>query len=622
VKPWVVCAAVSSLALGACTQSRRANAPIAPPTWIDAPLMFSGGGADERARLADLAADPTDAGARLARFDRLIDLFDAARFSGADGTREALWSGLPESTEQRGVTATRTATQSLLDQAYALERDLGDRLGDDALEFLNDAIMLLAVDANPPYDDDSLSTQALAHITLLESGHPRIQDNARWRVYDHVRDVLDSALEASPHDRVRIAPYALLAEQDSIQPWLDWVGPHARPAFPSPQTFVDLLAAQREALALESRWAAVVASREAEDAVLSEGVLAGFPQPRQGWTLAKFDRGTGRPESFAPVLQVRDGMARLDADAPHEQRFFLTNPELVSAIGKATARDGRQTLLFVAEPMSPAPDLRMGMKAAAAAGVRMLELAIAEPTLDAAAGDEVVVALPLYVVGEGDPGAGAEALRSSRIRLHIAGRGPRVAIDDTWLPDQPGSAEELRTLLKRVKRAYPRQRALAVGLGGDAQPQQVFDALAVVVGGPTPLFDGAGWLVGQPREPDPGSIAANERVTTRVALAGLPPSISEGLELSRDDQARFEVLAGSFSACVPELEAAPGGSLSLELRFEAGVLARVEIQHADAKRASLDAVADCARRRARDFRLREREDALDARVVFELPRLL
>src|SRR5690606_12627776 len=77
---------------------------------------------------------------------------------------------------------------------------------------------------------------------------------------------------------------------------------------PGPSELWALLEQQREPLAAIPRWQPVVESRRAAEAALREIVVDTLPWPRDpAWALPQLARGTGQPESLAPVVLLADG---------------------------------------------------------------------------------------------------------------------------------------------------------------------------------------------------------------------------------------------------------------------------------------------------------------------------
>src|SRR5690606_24776971 len=111
-----------------------------------APLL--GSPPEEIETLAALATG--DPQARAVRLDRLLDLFDAARFGQDEDARETLWGGLGGHATGVGEQASREATERLLQEALALEDAARSAADDPTGAFAADAIMLLSADLQPP----------------------------------------------------------------------------------------------------------------------------------------------------------------------------------------------------------------------------------------------------------------------------------------------------------------------------------------------------------------------------------------------------------------------------------------------------------------------------------------
>src|SRR5690606_17133776 len=144
----------------------------------------------------------------------------------------------------------------------------------------------------------------LAHRELAASGHPRIADNARWRLYDHVRGTLAGATAAPAAQRGDIAVQAMYATRDSVEVWLDGT---RSSDLTSPRPGVDelcaLLDAHRTAIAREPRWQPVLEARAAADAALHDTLRSMLPAPRDpAWPAVSVPAGRGSPEELAPVV--------------------------------------------------------------------------------------------------------------------------------------------------------------------------------------------------------------------------------------------------------------------------------------------------------------------------------
>ncbi len=634
------CLALSLVLLGCVGGPRSTRAPAHEIAgWIDDATSGDPTRADPE-RL-DQLAEAGPAG-RVVRLDRLLDLYDAARFAADKQARESLWLALGGDSTSRGIAASREVILRLLDEAYALE-DHGAELDDDQARFVADAIMLLSADLFLPDSADALIAQTLAYRVLTEQGHPRIADNARWRLYDHVRGVLEGALEVSPDLRADVVVHALYAEREDISAWLEDSAIHVRPPLPSPSELWELLAQQRDALAELPRWQAVVEARRPGDDELRATVIDLLPRPRASdWVLAELPRGTAQHESLAPVLLLRRGEAVVEPTSSEPHSTSADGPELVGKLEGALARDGRGIVLLATDPSLPAPELAAALRALADARVSTIELAVHEPRLIPADADEdtsdsafVVAALPLYVAQADDLAPGARAIREARIHVQLDGHGPRVSIDGRWLSAAPQLPSDLAVLIQQLRRAFPRERVVSLSLAANVQPRQIIDLLAALVGGRDPAFLAVGWL------PDTAAIAlsniadssADRALATRVALADrvrevpplLPgagslrdPKLDLPTSTSEADRARIERAVHGLWDCVPELERAiPERGLALELELAEGRVRSHEATAKDVPAARLDAFEGCVDERLVGFTLRDQHDAMTIRVVFE-----
>jgi hypothetical protein len=225
--------------------------------WIDSdPIGRCTSEADPR--LAALA----DAGCVVGSCGSIACLiYDAARLRRrSTGTRELRLALV----DTRARAASRPAARpcSACSGRPAIE-DLAGQNNSDALDeaeqrFVADAIMLLSTDMFLPDTAEALITATLAYRVLAEDGHPRIADNAHWRLYDHVRGVLEGAVEIAPAMRADVLVHALYAEREDISPWLDVAPPlahrcrarrlvnPAEHAMPRPDALAGVLAAGRE----------------------------------------------------------------------------------------------------------------------------------------------------------------------------------------------------------------------------------------------------------------------------------------------------------------------------------------------------------------------------------------
>ncbi|KIG14774.1 hypothetical protein DB30_06360 [Enhygromyxa salina] len=610
-----------ALLLSACLGGARTQAPaseLLAAGWMDIPTIGAAAAKDPE-RLALLA----DAGlrGRLLRLDRLLDLYDGARFASDNQARESLWLSLGGYSSSRGIEASREVVIRLLDEAYALEdlaaaqTEAGEQLTEDEQRFIADAIMLLSADMFLPDSAESLITQTLAYRVLAQTGHPRIADNAHWRLYDHVRGVLEGAIELEPELRADVIVHALYAEQEDLSAWLEDLAPHARPPLPSPSELWALLERHRAALEQALRWQAVLAARATREAELHETVMALLPRPRDpGWVLSQVPRGTGQAESLAPVLLLEPGMLRLEPTStePRELDPRALDDAASSAIEAMLARDGRGTILLASAPDVPAPEYAATLAAMVSARASVIELAVHEAALQDAGGPaQVVVALPLYIARADDLGAGARALRDSRIHVQLSGRGPRVRVDGRWLSATATLPSDLLRLVGELHRAYPREHTISLGLATNVQHQQLVDLLAALSGGLTPAFLAVGWVpeaaIEAEPKPDP---AADRALAARLRLG--PESltysraVTQGTAPTGDEWARVERASDTILACVTELEAPlPKRGVVLSMSFDDHKLVELNASGAKLGRAQLEAYEACAKERLAGFRLRE-----------------
>ena len=559
--------------------------------------------------------------ARLARLDVLFDLLDAARFADDPEIREQLWIGLGGTARGRGPEATRDAGTRLLAEAIALD---GDALDEDSRSFVGGVITLLTADLGLVGAADDLAIRTAAYREVASTGHPRAADNARWRLYDHVRGCLQGALGAPKERRVEVAVHGLYVREDSLAAWLDDRAVHAQAPLPAPDALWALLLAARAQLATDPRWTAVVARREASDAKLELATRTALPAPRDpGWPLPRMPQGTGRRDSLGPVVRIDDRLVTVDLGRPQAREVERGAPELVRGIEGALALDGRGLVLLVAPPMLPSPALHSLTRSLLAARVARVELAIREPRMPADSGD-VILQLPLEVLRETDQGPASSALRTARLHMHLSGRGARLAADGRWLELRPG-VTELEAQLAVLRRAYPREHMITIGLADDVLYQQLVDLVRALIGGPQRRFEVAAWrasAAAPPPEPPTKAIAAEERRLQRRAELGgetARAALQQPFPLAAGDQPRLEALARQLLRCLPELETplAAGERVMIALRFDEGRLAELTAQKPRSKVPAdrLAALQTCAEAETRGFRLREHRDVVRAEVV-------
>lgn len=576
------------------------------PAWSDA---------------APIGPEPTkdvpqdDLEARIARLDRWLDQFDAARFAQDAGTREALWAALGGHSAGSGHAATRDALARMLDEALALEDALAAGLiEEDHARFLADAIMLLTADLEHPADAEALATRTLAYRELLELGHPRLHDNARWRLYDHARATLLRATEVPAGERMEIAVQALYTERDDVSAFILPESPHhQRPPLPSPGDLWQLVLRPRDALASDPRWAPVVASRLAGDRALEETLQATLPAVRGStWAVPDAPAGLATPESLAPVLRVSAAEVLVDAGRPNERRFAIEDDvvPLASRIQEVLAQDGRGTLLLVVDPMTPAPALHTLFRALWRAQATTLEIAVRS-----AAGR--IEAMPLRVARSADPRPSAAAFLGARLSVHLAGTGPRFYFDGRALPDPTSHADQTE-LVARLRRAFPREQAVRLTLGGDVAIPQLVELLGAVAGeAKAGLWTVAWWAGGEPPATAPSAAAAatlqrrNDLVWERPAT-----EVDAGGQLAANDEARLSAFSRQLPSCLPELEhPIARARVELRLTFDAGRLGDIALlEPTKLPRAAVAAFRACIQAEALPLRLDARERPVQVTV--------
>jgi hypothetical protein len=578
--------------------------------------------AEDATRLPPLSRSAS-AEERLARLDRLMDLYDAARFGGEPAARDALWAGLGTSGGARGPEASRDVLNRMLQEAWEVE-EAHVELPEDQARFLADFINMVSVDLNLPADADSVSIQTAAYRQLAQEGHPRLTDNARWRLYDHVRGVLAAAVEVHAIRAAEISAHVLYAEHEDISRHLEDDAPHVRPERPSPSQLWEIFERQREALGAEPRWRPILEARRNQDSELGELVREALPQRRDDeWKLASLPAGTGHVESLAPVVLLAGGQLTLRPTSPHPSSYAPSDPAVVAGLEGALARDGRGILLLAAEPMLPSPDLHAALQQIAAARVSTVELAIFEPRVDPNEGHALVV-LPLQVAQADDLSPASVGFTEARVRVHLTGRGPRFAIDGAWLSAEPGPPSELAKLLDEIQRAYPREKLVGVSLAEDVMFSQLLDLLAALGGGMQPRFAAVGWIVGDApslsvKRGDPAGATLDRRARLGE-LSNLKPELEQPYPLQTDDQQRLEEYVGRLGSCLPELEGQiPRGGLSIELHFEEGHLRIAEAKARKLDSARGDAINRCTEDVFAAFRLREHRDLVTATATFRRP---
>jgi hypothetical protein len=345
-----------------------------------------------------------------------------------------------------------------------------------------------------------------------------------------------------------------------------------------------------------------------------------LPRPRETtWRLVELVRGTAASESLAPVVVLEPGRVEIESRELEPAAIDL------AALEGLLARDGRGILLLASAPDVPAPEYAATLHALAQALTTTIELAVHERALPVEGSESadpgmVVVALPLYVARPDDAGAGARALRSSRIHVQLGGRGPRFRVDGRWLGASPTLPSDLAAFIDKLRRAYPRHHAVSLAIADDVQHQQLVDLLAALTGGRSPAFAAVGWMPDATIEQQPLTDALAERtLAARVELASDAITIILGdapAGVPEQDWARIRSASDSLRACVPELEVPlPKTGLTIRLDFADHELVELVAGGRKVATASLERFGSCADDRLAGFRLREHEAALSVELV-------
>lgn len=532
-----------ALALFACTTHRGA-ARGAAEFSTTTPYHAS---ADEVDRLAALA-ESGPAG-RAVRLERLLDLLDAARFGGDGDARDVLWASLGGHATGRGPEATRDALGRLMSEATVLSED--PALEGDARELVNDAIALLAADLQTPGHADGLAVRTLAYRTLVDHGHPRIHDNAHWRLFDHVRGIATAALALPPAQRTTIAIQGAYASREDLSAELADTPVHDRPRWEGPDELVRLFEAHRGALRADPAWTGLLDARADADRALVDALRAGLPASRSASLAGPVrPRGTGRPESLAPVVHVSKGRVDVDAGRP-QLRALATDDDdiapIAAAIRDTLAQDGRGVILLMVEPAVPAVELHRVMRALRRGATARVELALLEPHSH---GGMVATAIPIEVVAAAAPTTSA-ATTSARIHVHVGASGLEIVIDGDGLPP---AGKDSQALLSKVREAYPRERIVALTIGADADAGGLIDAAVALGGGAAPRFSALGWLSDEARPTARAGSRGEQRLADRLAWRGFTKvAIDQPFKLVADDQTRLEAFANALPRCLPEL---------------------------------------------------------------------
>lgn len=502
---------------------------------------------------------PQTAPAALHRLDRLLDLFDAARFSGDPQLRDAFWTAIGEDPARtEGPAATRNAVSLLLDEAYALE-DRGG-LEESGQRVLAEHIQLLATDLHRPTEPEDQQVQTLVYRQLALEGSPRVADNAAWRLYDFVRGTADAAVRAPAERRPFIVSHAQLAIEGEM-------GDPGAP--PSAQQVESWLEQQREQLEAIPRWQSIAGARSEQDAALIEALNGVLPAPRfDAWSLYPLPAALTKQDSLAPLLLVSSQSSAVDPmQANPRNGLSPRSPEIEAALRESLARDGRGIVMVACDPNEPAALFSSALELVAAQAVDRIELAVRQD-------DQAPVrAMPLVLARPG-PSPGSQAFLDARLRLHLDGATVTVVREPRDEGDGALAGEALPIIeaipfLEQVAAAFPEERAVALTVSRRVSVSQLLDVLVVA---DAAGLGTVGLVVDGRDRPEPsasGELAA--AVSLRTRLVGAPVVIDQPYPLPAGDQKAVEAGLAHVGHCLGELGVRPrAGKVGLKLSFEEG----------------------------------------------------
>ncbi len=609
--PSALCALL--LATTACAHGATRRGGSAPAQFVA--RSAANPGAAEAKQLAAWAKG--DLHARVVRLDRLLDLFDQARFGPDADARDVFWEALGGHETGRGPDATRDALARLLELALALD-GAGVAAADQAI--VADAIAMLSADLQGPVSAEDLALRTLAWRSLAESGHPRIRDNAGLRLYDHVRQTLVAASEVEGSARADVAVQALYARQEDLDFALVEAPPAVRAPWIGPQVLIEELHHRRAAIGTAAPWRELSLQLAVADRELARVIAASLPAARDP-TLSALarPRGTGSPESLAPILRTESASAVVDHGRPQARRVDISSDstQLARAIRDALIQDGRGVVLLAVDPATPAPELHHLLRAIRRAQVDRLEFALREPHDDRAIGT-VITAIGLWVIDVGHDTAGAGAFTRARIRVHVGGRGAELSVDGARYLE-PVAGDALARGLETLGHAYPRETVVAVTIDDDVRVEQIVDALAAIRHAAAGRFAEVGWLSDDARVQGAADSAASRRVEARARLRvnADATTIDQPFPLAGADQQRLATFAGLVPWCLPELESAlpPGTVVKVVVELALGRVTSVQaLPLPGVKAARVEALRACVQDEAYGLRLREHQDKMTVTI--------
>ncbi len=543
---------------------------------------------------------------RLARVQRLLDLYDAARF-GSDAARLTLTpsiEGLTEDlTEDRGPAASATTLDHLLNEALALESAQPLQHNTLYAHEVAQLIALLSADQGPDQTIDDSATKLLAYRHILELAPSMVQDNAQWRRFDYARGFLELATRAPARTRRKQAALAMLLVDEQVEPYLREGPSAARPNDPTPDELWHLVAQPLSLLAQDPQWASLARAKLIESEALRQTARSALPAPRtvEPW-LPRHPQGCGRGEHFGPLVYVMNDSMVIDAHRPQARTLAHTasHAARTRALNLTLASDGRGVLTVTIEPGVRSADLFQFLQASAASTAEKLEFACAEPSLTTTDAWSVA-AWPLGPKLRNDV---ATAL-APRLLASLSGFGVRFIVDGSALATLATTARDQQAMLHELRALFPRQTTLALHIGNDVVPNQLYGLLHAALDGEG-AFEQLQWLP----ELDLPSIPTHGDAVLARRRAWLPWvaawHVAQPYPLKQADQAHLEQWTPQLAACVLELDVPPERTSAFTVSLH---LAHGRVVGVDAP-AGADAVAACIRELSWGFRLQHHAEAL------------
>jgi hypothetical protein len=553
------------------------------------------------------SADPHQ---RARRLDRLVDLFDAARFAAHLPAREVLWLAVgPRPKNDRGAAATKLAASRLIQEGWALDA-MPTAKADDR-RFVADLLHLLSLDAQPPTTVDELATQSLALAELDRSIHPRLADNLAWRRLDLILAIANAAqrdangehaqgfLRAGVYTRLELADR--LAQGTAPASWL------LRP---------EILLSDYERLAAslekDGRWQTLVAGRRQRDFDQLRHALQNLPSPRDENVELPFINGAVTTlETLGPLVRIdANGHAHLNRDdlgaelqswsATLDNKLAELKPHSVTlALASSTPSPAFSTLRSI---------LRKHPQIAVDWAVRTERSGTLPP--------QVFAPLAAFRITIGDT-----QTSPPRVAIRLGGSSSYAIFERGSSDAMPSTTSNLHALAQSIEDGFPDEARIGIHFAQDATVEQALQLIgALRSSAPTAkkreiivLEDATAEL----EPPDPKATLLVARRAWRGPLSG-PPNVSLAQSLTDVDIDRLTQASTQIALCLPELEKVKKlKSMNVNFTWLDDELVSTEVRtvpkiHKDAARR----LEICAYARLRPFRLQDGGGERHATVEF------